>query len=368
MGTTLSLLWLRGLRATIGHVGDSRIYRMRRGVVEQITEDHSLVNELLKQGKIKAPEELARRFKNAITRAVGVHREVEPFVETLEVLPGDRFLLCTDGLHEYLDEQAIRTALSASDLDAAARNLVERANRGGGKDNITCVLVAVDEVTRQADEVRTATARLDALRRLHLLRHLAWSELAAVLRACSVRRVEAGEHVVSAHGALGGLHVVVAGAVDVVAGERVLAALERGSHFGEAALISVSQCPADLVAREQTELLVLSRDAFERLALEVPAVGVKVWWAVANALAERVSRLAVAAQAQRAAGDDVARKTVLTALRPGAIDLEAADHRPIHATIEPLPPAIESLVVPFGRSNAQRAQPSTCPRTPESSA
>ncbi len=367
MGTTLSMLWLRGLRATIGHVGDSRIYRLRRGVVEQITEDHSLVNELLRQGKIKAPEELARRFKNAITRAVGVHREVEPFVETLEVLPDDRFLLCTDGLHEYLDDQAIRTALSASDLDAAARSLVERANRGGGKDNITCVLIVVEDVAEETDEVRATTAQLDALRRLYVLRHLAWSELAAVLRACSVRHVEAGELVCSAQGALDGLHVVLTGAVDVMVGERAIATLEQGAHFGEAALTGAPECPADLVAREETELLVLGREAFERLVADLPRVGLKLWWAVADALAVRVNRLASAARPRCADGDDTARETVLTALRPGAVELDAADDRPLHSAIEQLPEAIEALVVPFGGGNAQPARRPAATHSLESS-
>src|SRR5262245_23104160 len=110
MGTTVSALVLVGERAFMAHVGDSRIYLVRQGQVVQLTEDHSLINELIRRGKVTR-ESLAQSpysaYKNAVTRAVGVYETVQVDTMDLEILPGDQFLICSDGLHAYLDDKQI---------------------------------------------------------------------------------------------------------------------------------------------------------------------------------------------------------------------------------------------------------------------
>ena len=119
MGTTASVLLIAGapgrLRGFIAHVGDSRIYLARQGQCHQLTEDHSLMNELVRRGKIRREEfetSPYKQFKNAVTRAVGVYASVEVDTFDFDILPGDRFLLCSDGMYVYLDEERLPEVLS----------------------------------------------------------------------------------------------------------------------------------------------------------------------------------------------------------------------------------------------------------------
>jgi protein phosphatase len=140
MGTTISVLALRGRFALTAQVGDSRIYLAREGKALQLTQDHTLINWQLKKGLIT--EEQARRSKekHIITRAVGSKEYVDVDTHFLRVQPGDSFLLCSDGLYAYVDEAQIARFLKLKP-ENAVRRLVSIANRRGGHDNITAVVV-----------------------------------------------------------------------------------------------------------------------------------------------------------------------------------------------------------------------------------
>lgn len=145
MGTTLTLLIFRGQEAYVGHVGDSRLYVLRDGGLKQLTEDHSIVWELVRHGEITEEEARFHPHRNIITRALGTFPSVEPDVFGLEVLKGDTFLLCTDGLSSELEGREIAEILSKSPSpEEAPSRLVEAALRRGGADNITAVVVYVE--------------------------------------------------------------------------------------------------------------------------------------------------------------------------------------------------------------------------------
>ncbi len=141
MGTTMTIALVDEDRVTIGHVGDSRAYRLRDSQLEQLTEDHSLVAELVRSGKLAPEEADSHPQRNVITRVLGSDPDVDVDVFTTEAEAGDVFLLCSDGLTTMVGEQRIVEifAAHAGDLDSAARALVNDANRGGGEDNITVV-------------------------------------------------------------------------------------------------------------------------------------------------------------------------------------------------------------------------------------
>jgi protein phosphatase len=145
MSTTMSALLVAAGSAFIAQVGDSRVYLMRESRVSQLTEDHTLINYKLKHGLIT--EEEARRApgRNVITRAVGHRDYVEVDTTQVQVVADDRFLLCSDGLHGYLQDQEIEPLLRLDPLSDAARQFVQLANARGGKDNITAVIVQVVE-------------------------------------------------------------------------------------------------------------------------------------------------------------------------------------------------------------------------------
>ena len=141
MGTTCISLLVHGTKALIGHVGDSRAYLVREGDVHQLSEDHSLVNEQVRAGLLTEEEARHSRLKNIITRSVGFEEDVLVDVIGIETHPGDKFLLCSDGLSNLMTNEEIRDALLQNDLDAVPEKLVQLANERGGDDNITVVAV-----------------------------------------------------------------------------------------------------------------------------------------------------------------------------------------------------------------------------------
>ncbi|MDT8901502.1 Stp1/IreP family PP2C-type Ser/Thr phosphatase [Anaeroselena agilis] len=147
MGTTLTAAFVAGSVLYWGHVGDSRLYLLRGGVLSQVSEDHSLVGELVRNGSITADEALIHPHRNILTRAVGTGDRVKVDTGSLTLAAGDKVLLCTDGLTNMVTDGEIAAALSR-DGDGAAllAQLVARANDAGGLDNITAILVCFEAV------------------------------------------------------------------------------------------------------------------------------------------------------------------------------------------------------------------------------
>jgi serine/threonine protein phosphatase PrpC len=143
MSSTLSSLLIAGNTATIAQVGDSRVYLSRAGKTVQLTEDHTLVNFRLKLGLITPQEAASSPGKNVITRAVGHQDYVEVDTLDLEVKPGDRFMLCSDGLHGYLEDGEIDRWMQG-ERQSMVEELICMANDRGGRDNITVVVVDVE--------------------------------------------------------------------------------------------------------------------------------------------------------------------------------------------------------------------------------
>jgi protein phosphatase len=153
MGTTMTVAFVEGTNVTFGHVGDSRAYRLRDGAMEQITEDHSLINELLKSGKLSPEEAELHPQRSVITRAVGTDPDVDVDSFTIEADVGDVFLICSDGLTDMVGDDEIRDVLHKyhDDLDRATKSLVSAANRGGGEDNITVIAFAISAEGQTAE-------------------------------------------------------------------------------------------------------------------------------------------------------------------------------------------------------------------------
>lgn len=141
MGTTLTVAFVCGDHMLVGHVGDSRLYRLREGTLDQLTRDHSLVAEMVEGGKLSAAEAKKHPQRAIITRAIGTGKSVEVDIESQAIQAGDRYLLCTDGLSSLVPDDVIAAELGdAGGLDDACRRLIEAANERGGVDNITVVV------------------------------------------------------------------------------------------------------------------------------------------------------------------------------------------------------------------------------------
>jgi len=145
MGTTIVSGLFYDNRVVVGHVGDSRMYRLRGEVLETITRDHSLLQEQIDSGMISIEDARLSKNKNLVTRAVGIDADVEPEIHVHDVLVGDIYLLCSDGLNDMVEDEDIQSTLYAlqNNLPLAASQLIQMANDNGGRDNVSVIAVKV---------------------------------------------------------------------------------------------------------------------------------------------------------------------------------------------------------------------------------
>lgn len=144
MGTTLTALFIGKSRVYIGHVGDSRAYLLREGTLKQVTQDHSIVAELMLRGGLTPEEARVHPYRNVITRALGTSADVEVDMQEIDRKKGDIWLVCSDGLTGMIDDAQMEKILLTMDIERAATELLEQALAAGGRDNITLILAAED--------------------------------------------------------------------------------------------------------------------------------------------------------------------------------------------------------------------------------
>ncbi len=143
MGTTLTVLWEGEENVCLAHIGDSRAYLLRDGELKQVSQDHSVVAEMMREGLITEEEAARHPYRHMITRAIGTDPEVEPDVHILDKQPGDRWLICSDGLTNCVPDSMLADTLTENSLQDAADQLLQLALTRGGQDNITLVITEV---------------------------------------------------------------------------------------------------------------------------------------------------------------------------------------------------------------------------------
>jgi PPM family protein phosphatase len=292
MGTTLSALIILGTRGFIAHVGDSRIYLARGGGVQQITEDHTVFNELIKRGKLTREQIEKVGHKNAITRAVGVYERVDVDTLMIEVLPGDQFLLASDGLTGYLETTEELIPYVAQDGDSATKSLVELAKVRGGKDNITVVLVRLGGEAKEDDErAKRLALKREVLGRMPLFARLGDRELLRVMQTVEVRSYDEQQVVIREGDKGDELFIVLSGKVKVSRGGETLTRFGAGEHFGEMALIRAVPRSATVTADGGgAEMIVIRRTDFFEILRTEHEIAVKMLWQFLGVLADRLDQ------------------------------------------------------------------------------
>ncbi len=314
MGTTLVALLLIGSRGFIAHVGDSRIYLYRQGSVHQLTEDHSLINELLRRGRLTREQIDQLQYKNAVTRAVGVYESVEVDTLDFDVLRGDRFLLCSDGLHGYFEPPELGKLFGETPDEELSQKLIDLSNERGGKDNITSIVVKVPDAESGMDRLaREVNLKLETLHQMSLFRFLTYQELVRVMNSTQVRNFAPNTFVVREGDEGDELFIVLSGKVRVESAKAPIAELGPGQHFGEMALVDKAPRSADVSALEESSLLSIRRREFFDIIRKDHGIAVKLLWSFLGVLTERLrntSRELGEAREGKSAGED----SLLTAL------------------------------------------------------
>jgi serine/threonine protein phosphatase PrpC len=293
MGTTCVALVTAGDKGVMGSVGDSRLYLARDNQLYQLSTDHNFMNEAIAQGMLTP--ELAAQSPHAhvLTRAVGTQPTVCPDLLIFDILPGDTFLLCSDGLHEYTkDPQELCAMLSVSSVKDIPGHLVKLAVEGGGHDNITAVVARArprkTDEDRQQERKQSVTRGIEALRDIELFRDLTMAEIVKVYNTLTSVRLEPGTPVIREGEHSEHLYVIVEGLVSVEREGAPLAQLGPGSHFGEMALLNHRPRSATVIARESTRLLCLERTHFHELMSHEPSIATKFLWKFAQTLSLRL--------------------------------------------------------------------------------
>jgi PPM family protein phosphatase len=296
MGTTATVLLIAGspdhLRGFIAHVGDSRVYLARQNQSHVLTEDHSLMNELVRRGKLNREQidsSPYKQYKNAVTRAVGVYSSVEVDTFDFDILPGDRFLICSDGMYAYVDENELPKQLADGEIKEVPKKLVELANKGGGHDNITAVVIRVDEgsATVSTSEV---SLKLEILKGMQMFRYLSYKELVKVVALAELMDTKADQKIFEVGQPGDAMYVVTSGSVRLMDGDTKIAELGRGQHFGEMALVERSTRSLTAIANEGTRLISIHRKEFLELIKREPASAVKMLWSFVQVLGQRLRK------------------------------------------------------------------------------
>jgi hypothetical protein len=266
-------------------VGDSRLYLARRGHAHALTEDHTLIAQQIKSGQMAREDAGRSPFKGVLTRALGQNESVQVDTLVVDLLAGDRLMLCSDGLHNYLRDDETPGLLLGSTPDRLADELVALANARGGQDNITALVIELVGATVEEPE---AVSRVDVLQRIPLFAYLVYRELAEVLAISQGRSYAPGELIVREGDPGGDLFIVLQGRVVVEAGGVGMATLPAGGQFGEMGLVDAAPRSASVRALEPTKVMIIPRAEMMGLMHREPVVGVKLLWVLAQSHSQRL--------------------------------------------------------------------------------
>ncbi len=291
MGTTLSLLLLTKKRGFIAHVGHSRIYILRQGEVIQLTEDHSLMAELVRQGRMTQAQITAAKTSESVTRALGIYAHVQVDTFDFELAAGDSFLLATRGIWASVNSnQEISDVIEAKGYAEAPNAFINLRNARNHTEDATALLVRVIASRGEMDAPHSddLSLKLKVLKQIPLFKHLSYVQLVAVLNVSEVRAYPSGTHIFQ-EGQMGEeLYVVLDGQVSIEKNGTELAALGSGSLFGEMAIMDKAPRSALAVATEDTRLIEVGRSRLFALMRQEKDIAVKLLWCFVQVLNQRL--------------------------------------------------------------------------------
>ncbi|MCP4808138.1 MAG: cyclic nucleotide-binding domain-containing protein [Proteobacteria bacterium] len=274
LNVTLDGVWAVGGEAFIAHVGDGRVYLLRKGLVHKLTQDHVEGDELHDSLPGQArPMVLPRQ---PLSRALGPATNVETETMTLQLVDSDRLVLTSPWLHRGLDDLAIREAAGDPVPDGVTARLLGTARNNGVDEDVCCALMDVGEVGTEA--AGAAQGRLATLARIPLFAYCTERELLAIAGITRPVRYRAGGAVFHQGEPGQGLYLVVQGSLKVEQDGSEIAQIGTGANFGEMSMLDHPQRSATVRALENSELLLITRNAFFELLKRDPTLAVKVLW------------------------------------------------------------------------------------------
>ncbi len=284
MTTTVVSVVLAQGTAFLAHVGDSRAYLVRDGELRQLTEDHSMVNELVRTGKMTYEEARASRHRHVITRAVGLYPTVQPSLAAVDLLPGDRLLLCSDGLSDVVAPELMLQEGARDDLEGAVDALLQAALDRGGPDNVSMLLLDPEGADRGDD----MAARAGMLETMFLFEDLPYAARLQVGRIVEEHYFAPGELLVEQGSPGTSMFVILEGEVAVMVNGIEVTRLGAGEHFGELAMADELPRSASVAGVSFGSAISVSAEQLREFCRREPELGNEVLWKMMRVLGQRL--------------------------------------------------------------------------------
>jgi len=320
MGCTLTVLLTIQDHGFVAHVGDSRLYLLRDGELNTLTKDHRVLDELLRAGRVTPERARALKSIDGLSRAIGIQRSVQSDLLDFELLAGDRYVLCSDGLHGVLTFDELRSALGSEEYDTLPAELIRQTRERGAPDNVSAIILDIaDAAIAEASDTGEDTfddleetlvpgrskpqqfvSKMSVLDSVPMFRHLAYQERMAFLSAADERRYDPGEILMSEGEPGEHFYVLVEGECTVRKGEADIANVGPGAPLGDMSLVNRMPRTATVVALTACTAVVLDRKAFFGFLRSDPIIATKVLWAFVQVLTDRLDRTSSELQLVRA--------------------------------------------------------------------
>jgi PPM family protein phosphatase len=278
MGATLTLLLVGADKAAMAHVGDTRLYLVRDGSAHVLSTDHKLGEEMVKAGILTREALVKSPYRNALTRSIGNQERVKADTLVVDVLAGDRFVLCTDGLHDHMQAADDLIPYLEDDPSRTTQALIAFSNASGGHDNVTVITLQMEETDDEEGQHAGSDAELglEALAGSFLFEDLSWKKLAHVLQIARVVETEAGQRLVSAGDEVTSLILVQEGRLRFERSGGGGRDLTSGLLFGERAIMQHRRARDDLVVEEAGRVQVIDLEDLRALLQRRPGLGLMI--------------------------------------------------------------------------------------------
>ncbi len=287
MGTTIALVLVAGTSVFLAHVGDTRIYLLRDGAIHQLSEDHTAVMDLVRAGKMSREKAASSPLSRILTQAVGRRDYVVVDTLHMEVMPRDTYLVCSNGVSDVIPTSGIVRALVENETYDAPRKLIDAANRYGGADNITAIVIRTGDA-KMADEHISASEKLELLSKVPLFANMTYKELISILDISAEKSFPPGEMVAREDTIEDEIHVILSGKVRLETRRERILDLGAGQHFGEMCLVNAEPRSIGAVALEQSKVLAIKRETLYSTLKSEPQVAIKLLWTFAQDLHQRL--------------------------------------------------------------------------------
>ncbi|MEK6626006.1 MAG: Stp1/IreP family PP2C-type Ser/Thr phosphatase [Bdellovibrionota bacterium] len=296
MGTTLTLVLHCGSNAFMAHAGDARIYLYRDHGLHPMTQDHSLVNELVQKGMITKEQAVNHPKGNVITRAVGIQEGVEADILHMEMIHGDILLLCSDGLTKHLTDLDLQTIFkkiphdSLESIKLCAQQFIQTTLDRGALDNVSVVLVALDQegANKNNEAQANAAKKIETLKRIPLFSELDYQQLMKILEIIEIKSFNAEELVIHEGDKGDQMFILLQGKAQVLKYQTQINLLGPGAYFGEMGLIDDAPRSASVKAIEKTKMIVLSKARLFQTLQSDMLMANKVYWFFLQTLSKRL--------------------------------------------------------------------------------